>query len=152
MDFRYQSEQGSFGVRVSALMMQDGRIYLAKSPQGDYYLLGGAILVNEATVDAVKREIFEEVGIEVEVEALAFIVENHFKLDHINYHQIEFHYVVSPLTEPQKELEEGGQRLRCEWVALENLEKIDLKPAFLKSAIPNWDGRIKHFVNKDGEN
>ncbi|MGT2774489.1 NUDIX hydrolase [Streptococcus hyovaginalis] len=151
MDFRTKIDYHSFGVRVSALMLKDDKLYLAKSPKDEYYLLGGAILVNELTEDAIKREIYEEVGVEIEVGQLAFIVENHFSLENTHYHQIEFHYVVTPLSSPNSEMEEGGQTRRCEWVSLNDLENINLNPNFLKTALKNWDGQLKHIVNKDGE-
>lgn len=42
----------------------------------------------------------EEIGIDVEVGPLAFIVENQFTLQEKSYHQIEFLYLVTPLSEP----------------------------------------------------
>lgn len=50
MDFRTRIGEQSFGVRASALIIKDEKIYLAKSPKNEYYLLGGAILVNELTM------------------------------------------------------------------------------------------------------
>ncbi len=43
MDFHTKVDQNSFGVRVSALMLKEDKLYLAKSPKDEYYLLGGAI-------------------------------------------------------------------------------------------------------------
>lgn len=151
MDFRTKVNHHSFGVRVSALMLKEDKLYLAKSPKDEYYLLGGAILVNELTETAIQREIYEEVGIQIEVGQLAFVVENHFSLENTEYHQIEFHYVVTPLSSPNSKMEEGGQIRRCEWVSLNELDNINLNPAFLKKALINWDGQLKHIVNKDGE-
>lgn len=151
MDFRTKTNEYSFGVRVSALMIEDDKIYLAKSPNDEYYLLGGAIFVNELTKDAIRREIKEEVGADSEVRSLAFIVENQFYLEDTNYHQIEFHYLVNLLSEPNEKMIEGGQIRQCEWVSIDNLDQINLNPAFLKTALKNWDGQIKHVVNKDGE-
>jgi 8-oxo-dGTP pyrophosphatase MutT (NUDIX family) len=73
MDFRTKTNEYSFGVRVSALMIEDDKIYLAKSPNDEYYLLGGAIFVNELTKDAIRREIKEEVGADSEVGSLACV-------------------------------------------------------------------------------
>lgn len=151
MDFRTKTNEYCFGVRVSALMVEDDKIYLAKSPNDEYYLLGGAIFVNELTKDAIRREIKEEVGADSEVGSLAFIVENQFYLEDTNYHQIEFHYLVNLLSEPNEKMIEGGQTHQCEWVSIDNLDQINLNPAFLKTALKNWDGQIKHVVNKDGE-
>lgn len=108
-------------------------------------------IVNELTETAIKREIYEEVGIQIEVGQLAFVVENHFSLENTDYHQIEFHYVVTPLSSPNSKMEVGGQIRWCEWVSLNELDNINLNPAFLKKALINWDSQLKHIVNKDGE-
>lgn len=152
MDFRTKIANHSFGVRVSALMIKDGSIYLAKSPKEEYYLIGGAILVNELTEDAIKREVLEEVGVGIDVGPLAFVVENQFIREGIAFHQIEFLYLVTPLSEPNAYMEEGNQTRHCEWVALDKLNEITLNPAFLKTALQEWDGQVKHFISKDGKN
>lgn len=152
MDFRTRIGEQSFGVRVSALIVKNEKIYLAKSPKNEYYLLGGAILVNELTEDAITREMKEELGINIEVEKLAFVIENHFSLALTDHHQIEFLYLVNPLSDLNNEkIQEGGQIRTCEWVSFKELDKINLNPKFLKTALKNWDGQIKHFVNKDEE-
>ncbi|MBM7635824.1 NUDIX hydrolase [Streptococcus saliviloxodontae] len=148
MDFRTKVDNQVYGVRVSALMIRDGQIYLVKSPKEGYYLLGGAILVNETTEEAIKREIKEEVGISIEVEKLAFIVENHFTLEETSYHQVEFHYLVQPLGEPRTEIIEGGEARSCEWVPLDQLGSLDLNPSFLKKALHQLDTPLTHVTNK----
>lgn len=151
MDFRTRIGEQSFGVRASALIIKDEKIYLAKSPKNEYYLLGGAILVNELTEDAIIREMKEELNIDIEVKQLAFVVENQFSLDLTKHHQIEFLYLVNPLSDLNKEIYEGGQKRMCEWISFEELSKINLNPSFLKITLKNWNGQVKHFVNKNKE-
>ncbi|HEK9984391.1 NUDIX domain-containing protein [Streptococcus equi subsp. zooepidemicus] len=144
-DFRTRTADHSFGVRASALIIKDGYIYLAKSPKEDYYLLGGAIHVGESTEEAIKREVLEEVGAEVSVDHLAFVVENQFCLEGVNFHQIEFHYIVSLLSDPSPSVVEGDCTRVCEWVALDDLDKIRLNPSCLKRAIKHWDRQPQHI-------
>ncbi|MGT2926453.1 NUDIX hydrolase [Streptococcus cuniculipharyngis] len=149
MDFRTRTDQQVFGVRATGLLVKDEQVYLAKSPEGKYYTLGGAIQIGETTEEAVKRELKEEIGIDVEVGPLAFVVENQFELDGTAFHQIEFCYLVSPLSDPASYLEEGQSTRQCEWVAFADLEKLNLNPAFLKTELAAWDGQLKHVINKD---
>lgn len=151
MDFRTKIDNQVFGVRATALIVRDGQIYLAKSPEGKYYCIGGAIAVGETTEEAVQREVREEVGCDVTVDQLAFVVENQFELDGTHYHQMEFHYLVTPVTEPQAVMVEGGRSLTCEWVAIDDLPAINLNPPFLKTALRDWDGQIKHIVNIENQ-
>ncbi|HEM3202540.1 TPA: NUDIX hydrolase [Streptococcus suis 8830] len=149
MDFRTRHDNQIFGVRATGLLVKDEKLFLVKAPEGNYYTLGGAIQLDETTEEAVQREMQEELGIDVEVGPLAFIVENQFSLQEKSYHQIEFLYLVTPLSEPVTYLEEGNSIRQCEWVAFADLEKLDLNPAFLKTELANWDGQLKHFMNKD---
>lgn len=147
MDFRTKIDHQVFGVRATALMVRDGQIYLCKSSDGFYYTIGGAVEVGETTEQAVQREVREEVGCEVRVDQLAFVVENAFCQTGIDYHNIEFHYKVTPLTEPNPSMTEDDEVRACEWVDLGKLDAIDLKPAFLKTALKDWDGQVRHVVN-----
>ncbi|HEL1624741.1 TPA: NUDIX domain-containing protein [Streptococcus suis] len=149
MDFRTRHDNQIFGVRATGLVVQDEKLYLVKSPEGKYYTLGGAIQLGETTEEAVLREMQEEIGIEVELGPLAFIDENQFTLQEKSYHQIEFLYIVTPLSNPATNLEEGNSVRQCEWVTFADLEKLDLNPDFLKTELANWDGQLKHFMNKD---
>lgn len=148
-DFRTRVDNQVFGVRATALIIRDNQILLTKDSQGFYYAMGGAIAVNEATHDAVVREVYEELGITVTVDRLAFVVENQFVQDDIQFHNIEFHYVVTPLEEPPLEMIEGHIQQACEWVGLDSLSDINLVPLFLKDILPQWDGQLKHIRQED---
>lgn len=149
MDFRTKIGNQLFGVRATALLVRDGQIYLCKSPEGKYYCIGGAIAVGETTEEAVQREVREEVGCKVTVDQLAFVVENQFELDGTHYHQMEFHYLVTPLTEPNISMVEGDTRRHCEWVSIDDLETLNLNLAFLKTALKDWGRNLTHIVNME---
>ena len=83
------------------------------------------------------------------VEKLAFVVENHFTLEGKDFHQIEFQYLVTPLSEPNHQMKESGQVRDCQWVSLDDLESINLNPAFLKQALTKLEGPVRHVINKD---
>lgn len=65
MDFRTRVDNQIFGVRATALIIKDGKIFLTKDSKGRYYTIGGAVEVNEVAADAAVREVKEELGIEV---------------------------------------------------------------------------------------
>lgn len=149
MDFRTRVGNQVFGVRATALIMKDDKLLLTRDLQGKYYTIGGAISVGELSSQAVCREVLEELGIRVEVDALAFVVENHFCQDGVNFHNIEYHYLVTPLEEPPLTMLEGQVTQPCEWIAVNDLVRVNLVPEFLKTALPAWSGQIKHIVNRD---
>ena len=61
-DFRTKVGNTVFGVRATALILQNGKILVTKD-KGKHYTIGGAIQVNESTEDAVVREVREELGV-----------------------------------------------------------------------------------------
>ncbi|HEM5272006.1 TPA: NUDIX domain-containing protein [Streptococcus suis] len=147
MDFRTRVDNQIFGVRATALIIKDGKIFLTKDSKGRYYTIGGAVEVNEVAADAVVREVKEELGIDIRVNQLAFVVENQFTHGIIDFHNIEFHFIVEPIGEMPEEMIEGKLKQPCEWIALDNLVNLDVVPAFLAEELPNWSGQVKHIMN-----
>ncbi|NQM39127.1 NUDIX domain-containing protein [Streptococcus suis] len=147
MDFRTRVDNQIFGVRATALIIKDGKIFLTKDSKGRYYTIGGAIEVNEVAADAVVREVKEELGVDSCVNQLAFVVENQFTHEGIDFHNIELHFIVEPVGEMPKEMIEGKLKQTCEWIALDNLVNLDVVPAFLAEELPSWDGQVKHIMN-----
>ena len=61
-DFRTKIDSTVFGVRATALIVKDNRLLVVEDEDG-FYTIGGAIQVDEATEDAVVREVKEELGV-----------------------------------------------------------------------------------------
>ncbi|MFX3745799.1 NUDIX hydrolase, partial [Streptococcus suis] len=45
MDFRTRIDNQIFGVRATAVIIKDGKIFLTKDSKGHHYTIGGAIEV-----------------------------------------------------------------------------------------------------------
>ena len=147
-DFRTKIGSTVFGVRATALIVKDNRLLVVEDEDG-CYTIGGAIQVNETTEDAVVREVKEELGVASKAVQLAFIVENRFEQAEVHYHNIEFHYLVDLLEDAPLTMQEDAKPLPCRWLALNDLHTINLKPAFLKTTLPNWDGQLRHIHLKE---
>ena len=149
-DFRTKVGNTVFGVRATALIVKDNRLLVVEDEDG-FYTIGGAIQVDEATEDAVVREVKEELGVASKAVQLAFIVENRFEQAGIHYHNIEFHYLVDLLEDAPLIMQEDEKSQPCEWIDLDQLQNIQLVPAFLKTALPDWDGQLLHIYLKEYE-
>lgn len=147
MDFRTRVDNQIFGVRATALIIKDGKIFLTKDYKDRYYSIGGAVEVNEVVADAVVREVKEELGIDSHVNQLAFVVENKFTQEGIHFHNIEFHFIVEPIGKVPNEMIEEELKQTCEWIELDKLVNLDIVPAFLAKELPNWNGQVKHIMN-----
>ena len=83
-------------IGVGAVIFRDSSVLLAKRNQepgkGQWSLPGGVLELGETLIDALKREIYEEVSIKIEVGGLVRL------LDRILYDQekrVRFHYVIA---------------------------------------------------------
>ena len=118
-----------FGVRATALIVKDNRLFVIEDEDG-CYTIGGAIQVNENYRRCCSSGSQEELGVTSTVGPLAFVVENHFEQAGIHYHNIEFHYFVDLLEDAPLVMQEDTKQLPCRWIALDDLHTVDLKPAF----------------------
>ena len=143
-DFRTKVGNTVFGVRATALIVQNRKLLVTKD-KGKYYTIGGAIQVNESTEDAVVREVREELGVKAQAGQLAFVVENHFEQAGVHFHNIEFHYFVDLLERAPLTMQEDAKQLPCRWIALNQLHTVPLKPTFLKTVLPEWNGQLRHI-------
>ena len=143
-DFRTKVGNTVFGVRATALIVEEGKLLVVEDEDG-FYTIGGAIQVGERTEEAVIREVKEELGVKAQTGQLAFVVENRFEQAGVHFHNIEFHYLVDLLEDAPLTMQEDERQLPCRWIALNQLHTVPLKPGFLKTVLPEWDGQLRHI-------
>ena len=143
-DFRTKVGNTVFGVRATALIVEEGKLLVVEDEDG-FYTIGGAIQVGERTEEAVIREVKEELGVKAQARQLAFVVENRFEQAGVHFHNIEFHYLVDLLEDVPLTMQEDERQLPCRWIALNQLHTVPLKPGFLKTVLPEWDGQLRHI-------
>lgn len=146
-DWRTLVEHYVCGVRATALIVRERHLLLVKDASGIYYTIGGAVKVDETSEEALKREIYEEVGALAKKTQLAFVAENFFEVEGQKYHNVEFHYWVELEQAPKMWVFEDGTYKECVWIPLETLHQYDVRPAFLKEKLPHWQ-QLEHIINK----
>lgn len=123
---------GAYGV-----MIDDGKIALIRKSRGGYKgkldLPGGGLEHGELPIDAVKREILEEVGVEVDHIELLDVSSVCFKwnLDEEaveDLHHIGIFYTVEFSDNHLKKEADGQDSLGAEWYEINNLKKEELSP------------------------
>ena len=138
---------------AKAIIIIDNHILLIRNKDnfGEWYCLpGGRQIFGETLEETLKRECFEEVGIEIKSFNLAFIREyihkNHkFRDLGINMHKVEFMYlcesnasifIAAIGNKPDKNHQE------TKWVEIGDLPKLRIFPTRLK--------KLKNMLNSNG--
>lgn len=129
-----------FTIRVYGLLIHDQNLLLSKENiRGDFYikLPGGGLEFGEGTIDCLKREFMEELGIKISVEQHFYTTEDFFQSAfHSKVQVMSIYYLVSskevhkiPLQNPNEEslLKENGDQILY-WHPISHLaeEKIEL--------------------------
>ncbi|KUP04513.1 NUDIX hydrolase [Bacillus coahuilensis m2-6] len=138
-------------VRACALVVEHDSVLLVKfeDEHGVHYNLpAGGVEKGESVKEAVAREAFEEAGIEVEVEGLAFVYEYAPHLVQDMYgstpslHMI-FHCRRNQATEPILPPNPDPHQVAVEWVPLHQLHQILLFPHISTHIFENVQNQTK---------
>jgi 8-oxo-dGTP pyrophosphatase MutT (NUDIX family) len=117
---------------VYGIIVNDGKVLLMRLLRtGKYHPPGGGIGLGEKAEDALRREIREETGIEVEIERFARFEELFFYYDpsETAYHGLHFYYVCRPksLELLDDALVEDDAAGKPRWVEIEGLQAQDFQ-------------------------
>ncbi|SES42332.1 NUDIX hydrolase [Psychrobacillus sp. OK032] len=155
MDISFETVEGRFNYRVAGLLIHDDKLLIMKDEdQSYYYVPGGRVMLNETSEDAVKREIREELSIEVNVKRLLWVNENFFVEATLQekFHEICFFYLVELKNDEfisrgnEFTVNENGKIHTYYWKYLEELKDINLYPLFLKERITELPMSVDHVV------
>lgn len=153
MDCSFKTEQGLFNFRVGAIIKKDNKILVVKSSLDDYYYsIGGRVKLHETLENAILREVFEETGINFEIDYLGYIHENFFTFKRTNekFHEVCFYYVMKNndnINKINKFNEEEYSNEALVWIDINELDNYYLFPEFLKKEIFNLKNEVRHFVS-----
>ena len=145
--------EGVINIRVGAIIIKDNRLLMVKNNRDDYYYsVGGRIQFGETAEQAVKREVQEELGLEMEIDRLGFIKEAYFygtvgsDKERLIYEPAFYFYMKVPEDfelEDKTFLEDGSPEY-LEWISLDTEKTI--YPEFFKTELKNPSNEIKHMI------
>lgn len=121
---------------AKALIIKDGKMLANKiNNNGDifYIMPGGGQEAEELLPEAVKREVAEEIGIEVEPKSLEFVVEG---LIGESFHRVDLVFLCEYIGKIEKaEIHGDHNQIGVEWLPIKNLMNEPLYPSKLRSQI-----------------
>lgn len=162
MDLSFITEKGKFNYRVGAIIMHNNNLLMVKDEFSDYYYsVGGRVHMHETLEDAIRREVFEEVGVEMDIDRLVYIHENFFTEEHytneedfgeknkMRWHELSFYYLMKDtelLDDIHMEFKEAENLATLKWIPLEEVSDTMMYPVFFRTDIKHLPQQIKHMV------
>lgn len=151
MDIGINTANGNFSLRAAALIIQNNQLLVIKHDHFDcFYTIGGGINVNEASSDAVIREVFEETGYLLSVDRLVYIQERFYPINHTPHHEVVFFYLMKSA---DVRIENGTctdhPEEKLYWLPLDELRHAKLVPEFLRTALTHLPEEIVHIISEE---
>ncbi len=143
--------------RVAGVCIQDGHVLLHRDDKDDFWVMpGGRPRLFESSLDALVREMKEEITTHVEVLRLLWVVENFFEYVGERMHEISFYYQMSlPEESPYRDVgmdftgQEGDVTLLFRWFRIDEIERVRLLPTFLRTALGALPDSPVHVIHVD---
>jgi ADP-ribose pyrophosphatase YjhB (NUDIX family) len=139
---------------VDGVCIHDEHVLLCRSGEAEYWFTpGGRVELGETSKDALLREMQEELGEDVSVGRLLWVVENLFMFGAELTHELALMYAItlppgSPLRDlaHERRVEDGGAPLTVRWFSLASLRGVELRPSFLRAALQQLPQQTTHVV------
>ena len=150
----FETTAGRFNFRVAGVALAGGRVLLHQREGDDFWTLpGGRPEPMERAAEALRREMREELGVQVRVDRLLWLVENFFTFEGRRYHELLlcFEMTCGDLASGLDDFEgfEGDRPMLFRWCPLESLEALPVRPAFLAPALRDLPDAPEHLVHGD---
>ena len=156
----FEKGNNSFNYRIVGVAVHENHVLLHRAHVDNFWTFpGGRAEFGESAEKTLKREMMEELNIEVEVVRLLWLVENFFTYAEKNCHEIALYFLMrlpnqsKYLTDagPYQGWEESGIELTFQWFPLETevLASLPLLPSFLQTELQNLPESVRHIVHYD---
>lgn len=148
-DVGFKFDSGRFRLRSVGIIIKDGKVLMVHDEKRKYYYaIGGAVRVGEKTSDAAIREVFEESGLNVEIERLVFIQEKFFEMEDGLHHEVAFYYLMKDIGDQElsdnRVLDSNDEGL--EWLSISELSNYKVYPQIYNEILKEIPNEITHYV------
>ena len=158
---RLNAGRQRFNYRIAGLGFRDGHVLVHRAVHEPFWTFpGGRAEIGETSEETLKREMMEEIGVEVTVGRLLWSVENFFHYEGRDWHELGLYYFMEiPQEFPFRtheiihRVEDGDNHLEFKWVpaTFQALTTLDIPPYFIAAEIENLPASPRHLVWRDGD-
>ncbi|MBN2011179.1 NUDIX hydrolase [candidate division KSB1 bacterium] len=146
-----------FKYRIVGIALHNDRVLLQKSKLDTHWALpGGRAEMFEDSIATLKREMLEELKVEVSVGRLIWIVENFYEYTGQLVHEVALYYLIhfppeSALYQLDTPLitQDNGYELTFQWHPIGTIEQLYLLPEFLQRSLKSIPMGTEHVVVSD---
>ena len=139
-DVNVMIDDKRFNFRVGAIIECENKVLLQKSKDLNFYRLpGGRVKIGESTLEAVKRELEEEIGLKETNYELNHISENFFNWQGNEVHELYFMYKIKlnpshPLFQKDEFPSDNPEEINY-WIDKEKIKDVYCLPTILNEVI-----------------
>lgn len=153
----FDVDRNRFNFRTVGVCLHNNHVLLHHAEGEEHWTLpGGRVEFGESSEGALQREMREELGLEVQLERLLWIVENFFSFGEVHVHEVAFYYKFqlpyrSGLEDTRRTYlrEADGTRLTFQWFPIDGLEEVQFYPSFLRTGLCSIPSHTAHVVHHD---
>ena len=141
--------------RVGGIAVHDGRLLVEDDVRRDVcFVPGGRVEYGENAIEALAREVREELSGEVRVGRLVLIADNLFELDNNRFQEVALYFLiefdpVSKILDRCGVFEGNKSGTMFQWIPLNEVEQASLVPAFLRERVPAIPQTPEYVVHAD---
>lgn len=146
-----------FTLRIAGVLVDNGRVLLHRAEGDEFWALpGGRGELQEPAVETLRREMREELDVDVEVVRLLWVVENFFLNSGWHHHELGMYFLMrAPADWLLRHTngpflgQEGQVTLVFQWFPLDRLETMRVYPSFLSTSLMSLPPAPQHVVHID---
>lgn len=149
-----------FSYRIAGIVRHEGRMLFQRAmldPHDLFWFLpGGRAEFGEDASNTLQREMLEELGEQVHIEYLVYIIENFFREHKTSYHELGLYFLMTLPPDslllhqsgPFQRSDEDGSPIFFEWLPIEQLPQLAIFPPMLREKLQQLPEHTTHIVNK----
>lgn len=141
MDLTTQFGDVRLKIRVAGIISTPRGFLFEKSNKDYIFLIGGKVMVNETSQEAIEREIMEEIGMQVDDLTLVSIMENLYSTTDGKVHEICFIYKIGSIFN-------GVLANGFVEVPIGDIGKFNIKPSAIVDILNNKDSSFRNIIIK----